>query len=316
MRRLSCEVLFVGLLIGMPAAAQQSPILDASGDGSTTPRSRLASIKAVTVYLHRAEERWSASLEGDVKDAATEKIEVTLADGSLRVLTQPLPKGSKLCLTKMKDREQFGYLECNSAFFSANTGSTAAATVLRGVLSLGILTVSDAASGNTGFTVSLDRQALDAAVSESKAIEFARKSAPLIEYRKAFESAISARQLSEFIARYEGASDPESLVVKAKEKLPLAMEQEEARAKQKSEAAARQAEAQRQQEIQRQAESEALRQFQAKLKPGDRVKMMRTHYAAFHGLVIEVKPPLAYIQWENVTPPMQWVRVEQLLPSP
>lgn len=316
MRRLSCEVLFVGLLIGMPAAAQQSPLPDSIDDGSTAPSSRLTLIKAVTVYLHRAGERWSASLEGDDKDTATEKVEVTLADGSLRVLTQPLPKGSKLCLTKMKDREQFGYLECNSAFYSANKGSSAAATVLRGVLSLGILTVSDAASGNTGFTVSLERQALDAAVSESKAIEFARKSAPLVEYRKAFASAISSRQLSEFIARYEGASDPESLVVKAKEKLPLAMEQEEARARQRSEAAARQAEAQRQQEILRQAESEALRQFQAKLKPGDRVKMMRTHYAAFHGLVIEVKPPLAYIQWENVTPPMQWVRVEQLLPPP
>jgi len=316
MRRLSCEVLLVGLLIGMPAAAQHSSRPESIGDGSTAPSSRLTSIKAVTVYLHRAGERWSASLEGDVKNTATEKIEITLADGSLRVLTQPPPKGSKLCQTKMKDREQFGYLECNSAFYSANKGSSAAATVLRGVLSLGILTVSDAASGNTGFTVSLDRQALDAAVSESKAIEFARESAPLIEYRKAFESAISARQLSEFIARYEGAPDPESLVVKAKEKLPLAMEQDEARAKQKLEAAARQAEAQRQQEIQRQAESEALRQFQSKLQPGDRVKIMRTRYAAFHGLVIEVKPPLAYIQWENITPPMQWVRVEQLLPPP
>jgi hypothetical protein len=314
MRRLSCEVLLVGVLIGLPAAAQQSPVPDSIGDGSTTPSSRLTSIRAVTVYLHHAAERWTASLEGDVKDAATEIVEVTLADGSVRVLTQPLPKGSKLCLTKMKDRAQFGYLECNSAFYSANKGSSAAATVLRGVLSLGILTVSDAASGNTGFTVSLDRQALDGAVSESKAIEFARESAPLVEYRRAFASAISSRQLSEFIARYENAPDPESLVVKAKEKLPLAMEQEAARARQKLEAAARQAEAQRQQEVQRQAESEALRQFQARLQPGDRVKMMRTRYAAFHGLVIEVKLPLAYIQWENVTPPMQWVRVEQLLP--
>lgn len=316
MRRLSCEVLLVGVLIGLPTAAQQSPLPESIVDGSTTPNSRLTSIRTVTVYLHRAAERWTARLEGDVKDTATEKVEVTLADGSVRVLTQPLPKGSKLCLTKMKDRAQFGYLECNSAFYSANKGSSVAATVLRGVLSLGILTVSDAASGNTGFTVSLDRQVLDAAVSESRAIEFARESAPLVEYRRAFASANSSRQLSEFIARYENASDPESLVVKAKEKLPLAMEQEEARAMQKLEAAARQAEAQRQQEVQRQAESEALRQFQARLQPGDRVKMMRTRYAAFHGLVIEVKLPLAYIQWENVTPPMQWVRVEQLLPPP
>lgn len=316
MRRLSCEVLLVGVLIGMPAAAQQSPRPVSIGDGSTAPSSRLTSIRAVTVYLHRAGERWLASLEGDDKDNSTEKVEVTLADGSLRVLTQPLPKGSKLCQTKMKEREQFGYLECNSAFYSANKGSSAAATVLRGVLSLGILTVSDAASGNTGFTVSLDRQALDAAVSESKAIEFARESAPLIEYRKAFASAFSSRQLLAFIARYEGVSDPEYLVVKAKEKLPLAMEQEEARAKQRSEAAALQAEAQRQQEIQRQAELEALRQFQTRLQPGDRVKMMPARYTAFHGMVIEVKPPLAYVQWENVTPPMRWVRVEQLLPLP
>jgi len=153
-------------------------------------------------------------------------------------------------------------------------------------------------------------------VSESKAIDFARESAPLIEYREAFASALSSRQLRAFIARYEGVSDPEYLVVKAKEKLPLAMEQEEARAKQRSEAAALQAEAQRQQEIQRQAELEALRQFQTRLQPGDRVKMMPARYTAFHGMVIEVKPPLAYVQWENVTPPMRWVRVEQLLPLP
>lgn len=315
MRCLSCEVLLVGVLIGLPAAAQQSPLPVSFGDGSTTPNSRPISIRSVTVYLHRAGEQWTASLEGDVKDAATEKVEVTLADGSVRDLAQPLPNGSKLCLTKMKDRAQFGYLECNSAFYSANKGSSAAATVLRGVLSLGILTVSDAASGNTGFTVSLDRQALDVAVSESRAIEFARESAPLVEYRKAFASALSSRQLSEFIARYEGGTDPESLVVKAKEKLPLAMEQEEARARQKLEAAARQAEAQRQQEIQRQAESEVLRLFQARLQPGDRVKMMPARFA-YYGMIIEMKPPLAYIQWENVTPSMQWVRVEQLLPPP
>ena len=306
----------LGLLIGMPAIAQQP----ASDIGRAPPslvaaNFRPIAIKAVTVYLHHTDGQWSASLSGDVKDPATEKIEILLAGNSLRVMTRPQRDGSRLCMTKMKDRAEFGYLECNSAFYSSNKGSAAVGTLVRGVMSLGILTVTDAASGSTGFTVSLDQQALDAAVAESKAIELAQESAPLIEYREAFSRAISLRELRGFIATYDGVFDPESLVAMAKEKLPQAIEQEEIRTRQKAEAAAQRIAAERQQEIQQQAESDALRQFQAKIRPGDRIKVIGDRNISYFGMVIEVKPPLAYIQWENVTPPLQWLRLDMLLPT-
>lgn len=314
MRCLTLKLICLGLLLSMPAIAQQA----ANGEGSVavptmTPGDRPTSIAAVTIYLHLTEGRWSASLSGDVRDPATEQIEVLLADNSLRVWAAP-PRGGTLCLTKMKDRAKYGYLTCNSAFYSSNKASSATATLLRGVLSLGILTVADAASGNTGFTVSLDQQALEAAATEAKAMELARESAPLVEYRGAYAMANSPQKLRDFIARYEGVFDPESLVAKAQQRLPKAIEREEARAREKAEADSRQAEAQRQKEAQRLAELEALGQFQAKLRPGDRVKMMVDRYTPFFGMVIEVKPPLAYIQWDNVTPPMRWVRVDSLLP--
>lgn len=313
MRCLTLQLIFLGLL-SMPAVAQQTTNVEGSGAvSSMAPNDRPSSVTAVTVYLHRTEGRWSASLSGDVKDPATEQIEVLLADNSLRVWAAP-PKGGTLCLTKMEDRVKYGYLTCNSAFYSSNKASSATATLLRGVLSLGILTVADATSGNTGFTVSLDQQALEAAAAEAKAVEFARESASLVEYRGAYATANSPEKLRSFIARYEGVFDPESLVAKAQQKLPTAIEREEARAREKAEAEVRQAEAQRRKELQQLAEQEALGQFQAKIRPGDRVKMMVDRYTPFFGMVIEVKPPLAYIQWDNVTPPMRWVRVDSLLP--
>ena len=172
---------------------------------------------------------------------------------------------------KMKDRSEFGYLECNSAFYSVNAGSAVAGTLIRGVLSLGILTVADAASGNTGFAVSFDQVALDGAVSKSNALDLAKASAPLLEYRDLFAKSTSSQQLRNFIATFENEFDPESLVSKAKDKLPAAIALEEARARQKAAAAAQQAEAVRQQQIQRQAEDEAVTAFRTRLKPGDRV---------------------------------------------
>ncbi len=302
------------LLIEGAAAAQQTDSINGRSADAAAPTYQPTSLRPVVIYLHHVDGGWSASLTGDVKDAATEKIEVGLADGSFRVMADALPRGNKVCLTKMADRRQFGYLECNSAFYTANKGSTATATLLRGVLSLGILTMADAASGNTGFTVSLDQKALETAAAEAGAFDLAREAAPLIEYREAFAAAVSSRQLQAFISRYDGVFDPESLVAKAREKLPGAIEREQERARQQAEAAARQAEAQRQQEVQRQAGLAALAQFQRGLQPGDRVKMMRTRYMGTYGMIVEMKPPLAYMQWENFEPRMEWVRLDSLLP--
>lgn len=317
MRRLVNVILCLGLLIGLPAVAQQPASRDESGAvPSAVAKYRPTFLLAVTVYLHRADGRWSASLEGDVNDSSTEKIEVKLSDASLRVMTDSRRERDGRCVTKQKDRSQYGYTECNSAFYSANMGSTAAATLIRGVLSLGILTVTDAATDNTIFTVSFNQEALNAAVAESRAIELARESVPLVEYREAFSRARSSRDLRRFIATYEGMYDPESLVAMAKEKLPVAIEHEETRVRQQAAAEARQLEMGRQQEIQRGADRKALGQFQARLRPGDRVKIKLTNnYIPYgYGMVIEVKPPLAYLQWENVTPALQWVRLENLLP--
>ena len=309
-------VVYLWLLAGMPVVAQQAPRDDAATSVSTvSPGPRATSLKWVTVYLRRADGRWSASLSEDINDPATEKVEVSLNEGTVKDLARRRQNGDGPCLTKMKDRTKFGYLDCNSAFYSANAGSTAAATIIRGIFTLGIATVADAASGNTGFTVSLDQEALDTAVAESKAIEFARESAQLIEYREAFDRAYNSRRLRDFIVHYEGVFDPEMLVAKAKEKLPAVTAQENAQAQQQLAAAAERAEAAQQKELQRQAELQALRQFQARLRPGDRV-MMKFQGGDFtaYGMIVETKPPLAYLQWENVTPAMQWVRLESLLP--
>lgn len=314
MRRLAQWILCWGLVTGLPAAAQQ---VGNGNTGQPVSGDRPGSVlKAVPIYLQQVDGRWSASLAGDLKDPATERVEISLPSGSVRVMAQPVPGGRRQCLTKMKDRGEFGYLECNSAFYSVNKGSAAAATLLRGVLTLGILTATDAASGNTSFTVSIDQPALDTAVSESKAIELAKESVPLLEYRHLFARASTPQQLRTFIATFEGSFDPESLVAQAQEKLPAAIVQEEALARQKAMEVAQRAEAQRRQEIQQQAEQEALAVFRSRLQPGARVAAKwRDGRNWLTGMVIEMKPPLAYVQWENATPTIQWVRLEILFPA-
>lgn len=316
MRGILLQLASVSLLICLSATAQTTIVGDSSEQASvSTPNFRAGTVKGLTIYLTKVDGRWSASLSGDITDAATERLSVSLERGTARVwVNAHPPKTGNLCLTKMKDRAKFGYLDCNSAFYSSDKASTAAATLLRGVFSLGILTVTDAATGSTGFSVSLDQKALDEAITESKAIEFARESAPLVEYRTAYAVASSSTQLRSFIATYEGVFDPESLVAEAKAKLPIALEGENARANLQRAKAAQQAELQRQEEMKRQAEMEWLRLFQAGLRPGDRVMMkLQGGYDAY-GMIIEMKSPLAYLQFENVTPMMQWVRVEGLLP--
>ena len=317
MRRLAQGILCWGLMAGVPALAQQAVGVE-SGLSVLAAGYRPGSLlKAVPVYLQRVDGGWSASLTGDLKDSATELVEIPLSGASAQVMTTPMPGGKRLCLTKMKDRSEFGYLECNSAFYTTNKASAAAATLLRGVLSLGILTATDAVSGNTSFTVAVDQPAIDAAVAESNAFELARESVPLLEYRELFAKSSSSRQLRTFITTFEGAYDPESLVEKAKEKLPAAIAQEEAMVAQQAALAAQRAEAQRQKEIQYQAELATQAAFRNKLRPGDRVvAKLRDSRNLLYGMVVEMKPPLAYVQWENATPAMQWLRLETLLLPP
>ena len=295
-----------------PVAAQSVEIN--SAQPAATPYRTGSLTRPVPLFLKNIDGRWSASLSGDIKDPHTERIEVSLLNKSARVLSDPPPGGRRQCLTKMKDRSEFGYLECNSAFYSVNTGSAAAGTLIRGVLSLGILTAADAASGNTAFTVSLDQAALDAAVVESNALDLAKASAPLFEYREMFAKAISSQQLRAFIATFENGFDPESLVAKAKEKIPAAVGREEAQVRQRTIDAAQQAEAVRQQEIRRQAEIEALAEFRSRLQPGDRVILNVRSGPLLIGMAVEVKAPLVYVQWENASPAMQWVRIDSLTP--
>lgn len=316
----------LGLLSGLVAAQPNESIPVDAAETARSPGPLPSSYQSLDVYLRRVDGKWTVSLKGNLKDPDTEKINVPLtASGTLRVLSAlpPAASGSKLCLTKMKDREQYGYLDCNSAFHSVNAASSTAATVLRGVLSLGILTVADAATGSTGYTVSLDRQALEAAAVEAGAYEFAKASAPLMEYRERFRKADTALKLQQFIVRYAPSNDPEALVAKAQEMLPAVIEREEFKAREEAELAARKAEARRQEDLQRQAqqqaEMEGLQRFQANVRPGDRVivrgKGPSITDIDYYALVIDVKPPLAYLQFEIVSPQMKWVRIEALLPA-
>lgn len=274
-----------------------------------------ASLKSVLLYLRKAEGRWIASLAGDITNTDTELVYVSLTDGSATVATKLRPPGSRTCLTKMKDRVEFGYIDCNSAFYSANAGSAAAGLLIRGVLSLGILTATDAATGSTAYNVTFDQQALDAAVKESQAAELAKASAPLVEYRTLFSKAVSSQQLQNFIRVFENNYDPESLVSQAKEKLPAAIAMEESQERQRAREAAHRAEDFRQQQIRQQAETDAQAAFRTQLKPGDRVGVKCTKLyrrCQITGMIVEMKPPLAYVQWENATPNMQWIRVNDL----
>ena len=295
-----------------PAAAQSVEVNSALP--AATPYRTGSLTRPVPLFLKNIDGLWSASLSGDINDPHTERIEVSLLNKSAQVLTDPLPGGRPQCLTKLKDRSEFGYLECNSAFYSVNTGSAVAVTLFRGVLSLGILTAVDVASGNTAFTVSLDQAALDSAVVESNALDLAKASAPLFEYRDLFAKAISSQQLRNFITNFENGFDPESLVSKAKDKLPSAIALEEAQARQKAAMVAQQAEIFRQQQMQRQAEIEALAEFHSRLQTGDRVILNVRSGPLLIGMAVEVKPPLVYVQWENASPAMQWVRIDSLTP--
>jgi len=55
-------------------------------------------------------------------------------------------------------------------------------------------------------------------------------------------------------------------------------------------------------------------EFQKTLKIGDLVQWNRSFAAGFaaQGLVIEMRPPIALIQFSNVTPSPQWVRIDEL----
>ncbi len=55
-------------------------------------------------------------------------------------------------------------------------------------------------------------------------------------------------------------------------------------------------------------------EFHKTLKVGDLVRWNREFAAGFaaRGLVVEMRPPIALIQFSNVTPSPQWVRIEEL----
>ncbi len=320
MKTLYCMAMLFVAMAGCPALAEE--VSNGNGPAPMTAGPRLplsGTLKKIPIYLQRLDGRWTASLSGDIKNPAIEQIVVSLPDGSYRLTAEPLPKNLRWCAARMKDRAEYGYMECNSEFFPADKAATAATTVLRGILTLGIKTLTDASSGNTPFSVSLDPQALKEAVIESKAIELAKESAPLLDYRAAFAKALSSQQLRTFVATFEGVFDPDSLVAKAKDKIASTQLKEEALAQQKAAAVERQAEWQRQQDIQmlnkQRVEQEALAVYQKGLRVGDRVMVkFKQHFdTRFYGMIIELKPPLAYVQWENINPPMQWVRIETFL---
>jgi hypothetical protein len=185
----------------------------------------------IDIYLRNEDGKWVASLTGDLRDTKFEVVRVNKNSWSYSLPAAKPSPNPRLCLTKMKERANFGYLECNSIFFSANLGGTVAGTVLRGVFSLGILTATDAATGNTGFSVSFDQAAFDKAVAESGAIHLAKDTISYQDYIASFEAAKSSRQWQAFISKHKDSYDPDSLVLLAEQRLMEAIEREAERDK-------------------------------------------------------------------------------------
>ena len=303
------------------ASATEATTVAAPVSASGKP---LPTLKALEVYLRKIDGRWTVSLEGSVTDADTEYVEVSLTDKPHSVVGG-LPAGQRKtgCMAKKNDRAKFGYSECNSAFYSVNVGTSATRNLIRGALSLGILTVADAATGGTDYSVSFDQKALDDAVAEANAVEFARQVAPLVRYRRAYQRVYKARHLQDFIDRYKGVYDPDSLIAEAEAKLPFAIEQERIIARQQieEEAAKAAVEAKQRAAIRQQEEmaQENLRKWRAQLKPGDKVTAKFEDYILSRnpptGMIIEVKAPLAYVQWDILEPAVRWYRLDALFPK-
>jgi hypothetical protein len=276
----------------------------------TTTYQPTGSVSEYPIFLKKADGKWTAVLKGDPrKDKDTEMVYVSAKSWAYRPGAQPLNKGDS-CMRKYLDRDEWGYMICNSAFYAADVGDAAAGTALRGVLSFGLLTVVEAASGITPFKVKLNQEALDKAVEESGAIAFAQQSAPLLDYRAAYRQATASSALQDFIYAYEKGFDPDGLVAEARKKLPAALERDAAAEREQN----RQAELARERERRKQAAEAELGVYRANLTRGDRVMAEMTSGIQIYGLVIEVKPPLAYVQWENKSPAQEWVRLDWLRP--
>jgi hypothetical protein len=298
------------------------------------------------VYLRQDNGHWVASMTGDLNDSATEMVRIDLSDGSatpaVKIINDTRKKATQECKVnrggvetyrggavcgscrgKMKDRNEWGYADCNSAFYTRDTvraaiGNTISA-IVAAPLTLGlslVLTPAAAASGDLDYNVSYDESAVIKAVEESKALDLAR----LATYQTRSQANSSAL-LQDFISRFEGTYDPKSLVAQAKEQLPAAIERDNAIALERAAKRAADEEARRQAaeaekmraEQQRAEELEALK----KLQPGDRVLGFTEKSGiggprCLLGMIIEKKPPMVYVQWDKFTPNMLWVRIESL----
>jgi hypothetical protein len=93
-------------------------------------------------------------------------------------------------------------------------------------------------------------------------------------------------------------------------------------ARRDAEASAQRAENSKREQADRQAAARArvasIPAFQAALKPGDRFQMSGALAGSSSfigiGLVVEVKPPLAFVQFDNVEPSTRWVEIKSLEP--
>jgi hypothetical protein len=104
------------------------------------------------------------------------------------------------------------------------------------------------------------------------------------------------------------------LVAEAKQKHSTAMATEDAARQEKQREQERLAMRAQEDERQRQSIDSQLSAYRANISLGERVMAKGPRGLLLYGLVVEVKPPLAYVQWENKSPALEWVRLDWLLP--
>jgi len=235
----------------------------------------------VPIYLKFTNGNWSAHEAGDITQADTERVKLFPRVGWLADPDFPAGGLTAACKPDSQARpaKPEGYSRCNSRLFVERDGERV-----------------------------LDRALLDTVVAQTAAVDIARKSESLWRYRHWYQT-LSTSEYQEFIDTYAN-NDPDGLVIKLRERMEynrrLAEEVTATREKAKVQNARTQAE---------------KLVYQNNLRIGDSVRARAEAYDTafrmnpslaeskftFHGIIVDVRGPLIYVQWSNREPRMEWV---------
>lgn len=267
----------------------------------------------IPVYLKKIDGVWTASATGDLTDPNTERVKFY---PNANWAAEPYFESGALdgmCGNWTPERRGEKYSRCTSNLYSRQIGMSVGRKVFQGVLTLGIATLADQVNDNASVFTALDLEVFGKAIQESGAVEIARKNEPLWEYRARFAAARqSTDKLKAFIAEQEGRYDPDQLVEQARQKLPL-VAQDEAKAAAAKKATADLLERERAARVAQRAKTEA---YVRALRVGDEILVITDPPGSrrLHGMVIEIKGPLLFVQWKNREPRMEWIQSSIVTP--